>query len=345
MKQNKWTNRIFAFCLGLVVLFTIVPQKVRAQEPMSITIQHSVDEKGMQDVSFALYRVADVSEDGVIHLAGTFAEYQVELNHLDSTGWKNAALTLAGYAFGDKIEPLQELKTNANGEVVLDAGGAMDEAVYLVVGECYKHEGISYDIQPFLITMPVNTEDGNLQYKVNVSPKYEVLQGNATITVVKAWKDVSDEYKWAQLTVQLIDKESKEVFAETVLSKENNWRYTFQNLPRDRSWYVIEKSIGENYRVSVEQDGFVIILTNTHIELLPDSPTIPEHPGGSEYPDDPDIPAGPDDPNVPDDPSSPEKPSEPELPQTGMLWWPVPVLAAAGLVCLLIGLVRRQQYE
>lgn len=330
MKLNKWTSRIFAFCLGFVVLFAIVPQKVQAQEPMAITINHEVDGEGIKDVSFSLYRVADISEDGIMHLAGAFSEYQIELNHLDSTGWKNAALTLAGYAYRDKVEPLQERATDASGEAVLDAVGTMDEAVYLVVGEYYKHEGISYDIQPFLIAMPVNTEDGNLQYKVNVSPKYEVLQGSATITVVKVWEDVSDEYKLAQLTVQLIDKVNGEVFAETVLSQENNWRYTFEDLPRDRSWYVIEKSIGDNYRVSVEQDGFAIILTNTHIELLPDSPTIPDHPGDSEKPEDPTV---------------PDKPSQPELPQTGMLWWPVPILAAAGLVCLVIGIIRRQQYE
>lgn len=41
-----------------------------------------------------------------------------------------------------------------------------------------------------------------------------------------------------------------------------------------------------------------------------------------------------------------QKPSEPgdsKLPQTGMLWWPVPVLAAGGLALLLIGWLRRRK--
>ena len=31
-----------------------------------------------------------------------------------------------------------------------------------------------------------------------------------------------------------------------------------------------------------------------------------------------------------------------KLPQTGQPWWPVPVLLAAGLVLVIIGLVRRR---
>jgi len=32
-----------------------------------------------------------------------------------------------------------------------------------------------------------------------------------------------------------------------------------------------------------------------------------------------------------------------KLPQTGQLWWPVPVLLSAGLLLLLIGVVRRKR--
>ena len=32
-----------------------------------------------------------------------------------------------------------------------------------------------------------------------------------------------------------------------------------------------------------------------------------------------------------------------KLPQTGQLWWPVPVLACAGLGCIAVGLFRRRE--
>ena len=40
----------------------------------------------------------------------------------------------------------------------------------------------------------------------------------------------------------------------------------------------------------------------------------------------------------------PVTPGPPILPQTGMLWWPVPVLLCAGLLSLLIGISRRRRH-
>ena len=34
-----------------------------------------------------------------------------------------------------------------------------------------------------------------------------------------------------------------------------------------------------------------------------------------------------------------------DLPQTGQLWWPVPMLAGAGVLLLLAGLIQRRRGE
>lgn len=48
----------------------------------------------------------------------------------------------------------------------------------------------------------------------------------------------------------------------------------------------------------------------------------------------------------PDDHTAPTPPDEPpHLPQTGLLWWPVPVLLCAGLVLTGIGAARRRRTE
>ncbi len=44
--------------------------------------------------------------------------------------------------------------------------------------------------------------------------------------------------------------------------------------------------------------------------------------------------------DIPDNPPKPPKP--PKIPQTGMLWWPVPVLLIGGLLFIIIGLLRRR---
>lgn len=42
-------------------------------------------------------------------------------------------------------------------------------------------------------------------------------------------------------------------------------------------------------------------------------------------------------------PAPPVVPQPPRLPQTGMLWWPVPVLALAGLLAVIIGINARRR--
>lgn len=44
-----------------------------------------------------------------------------------------------------------------------------------------------------------------------------------------------------------------------------------------------------------------------------------------------------------DEPNKPTKPAASKLPQTGMLWWPVPILAVCGMLCFLIGWMKRQR--
>lgn len=67
------------------------------------------------------------------------------------------------------------------------------------------------------------------------------------------------------------------------------------------------------------------VVTNTYTDDIPDNPP----------------PTGP---TTPTDPTPP-KPGKPTLPQTGQLWWPVPVLTAAGLLLVIAGLLRRRGAE
>lgn len=77
----------------------------------------------------------------------------------------------------------------------------------------------------------------------------------------------------------------------------------------------------------------------------PSDPTDPDQPNQPDNPDDPDDPSNPDSPSQPDDPNKPSDTSHsqngngetPTLPQTGQVKWPVPTLAAAGLLLLLLG--------
>ena len=83
----------------------------------------------------------------------------------------------------------------------------------------------------------------------------------------------------------------------------------------------------------------------------PDLPNEPDMPDQPDIPDEPDVPVEPDDPDTPDqpdtpgEPDTPEEPDEPGLPQTGQLWWPVGLLAAAGAALMLLGVWGKTRYH
>ena len=85
----------------------------------------------------------------------------------------------------------------------------------------------------------------------------------------------------------------------------------------------------EEYTVTVSREGITFVVTNTLTEEITDEPT-PEGP----------LPEVPEE-NIPDEPV----PQGPALPQTGVLWWPVPLLACAGMALFLAGWARRRSEE
>ena len=93
--------------------------------------------------------------------------------------------------------------------------------------------------------------------------------------------------------------------AVVTLSKDNNWKYTWSDLDATCEWTVTEERVKGYNNPKVKKNGTIITVTNTCNR--------PEHPRGG------------------------------KLPQTGQLWWPVPVLLLAGLVLVIVGLLRRKE--
>ncbi len=95
------------------------------------------------------------------------------------------------------------------------------------------------------------------------------------------------------------------VYDTVVLNEKNDWRYQWQQLSGAHEWVIVEREC-EDHTVKVMREGNAIIVTNSK-------------------------------------PAEPETP--PSVPQTGMLWWPVPVLGVLGMLLFLIGWCRRRATE
>ncbi len=347
----------------------------------SLTVQYQVADQNQEDVrhnvtglSVQLYRVATVSSDVKFRLTGEFAKYNVTVNNLTSRGWGALAGTLAGYAAADRLTTRYTGKTDQEGIVYF---GDLPTGLYLVTASYYTLDGVPYQAQPFLACLPNRDENGQWLYDVKAGPKNEVLTEDQRL-VQKVWRDNGQTSRRPdKITVQLL--KNGEIYDTATLSEANGWRYQWDKLEVNAQWQIVEQDVPEGYTVLVEQQGPVFMMTNTRTPDSPDNP--PGNPDNP--PDNPDNPGTPTNPGNPDNPNnSGNPPGEPDtppefeipdegvpqgaldlpdvpdvfeeipgepvplafaLPQTGMLWWPVPILATAGMLCYLIGWMKNRK--
>lgn len=94
-----------------------------------------------------------------------------------------------------------------------------------------------------------------------------------------------------------------EVFDTVTLNKENNWRHSWKGLDPKAKWNVVEKEYIE-YSVIVERKGNTFLIHNTYIYDVPPPPPLDD---------------------------------------TGVLWWPVPILIVGGLFFVLLGIMQNKK--
>lgn len=115
-----------------------------------------------EDVEILLYRVGDVSEEGIPTLDVSYGlgEYPEDYASLEKT-----AKTLAGMM---TEEPLKTTRTDESGIAYF---WGIDRGVYLVVIPSDNHYGV---VKPFMVPVPYLTEvegEEKLQYAVEAEPK------------------------------------------------------------------------------------------------------------------------------------------------------------------------------
>ena len=148
------------------------------------------------------------------------------------------------------------------------------------------------------------TQEGTSFVVTNTYTPEEPTGDTTRRSVIKVWNDKNYETKRPQ-SVKISLKCNGETYDTQVLSAANNWRCSWDTLPRydaDGNEYVwtLEEEKVNSYVGSLSTVGYTFILTNSYTG---------------------------------------------KIPQTGLLWWPVPLLIAGGLALLIVGIMLRKRND
>ena len=363
----KIRKRIISALLGILLILAVMPVQVLAagsidpDRDLKLTISYKDGETALNGAQFDIYFVAEADESGELEATEPFKGFRVDIRGKNDEAWKALASTLDGYVLRDKIAPVAKGKTDQNGQLVFlsDANAADPQAggeaaavgiveqrlkpgLYLVMGHPLKKGDYTYDAETFMVMLPGQDGVSNeWQYEVGVSPKFNRTKdsggdgdkpsgGSVNRKVLKVWKDSGhEEERPGEVTVQLL--RDGDVYDTVTLNRDNNWKYSWSGLPSGHTWRVTE-DVPSGYTVAISSEGSTFVVTNTYDPGNPPTSI-----------DDGDTPLGGGfGGNIPTEVIGDSGIPLSALPQTGTLWWLVPILAAAGTLMIVLGLVRRK---
>lgn len=340
MKIHK---KLLALFISILLLMQLAPLSafavVDTDSQVSLTIYYHDNGQALTGAEFDIYTVALYDKNGKLALTEQFSGYSVDINPTDGE-FKALASTLEGYTLRDNITPTDSGTVASNGALTFPNNSVTLKAgLYLVLGHRHRQNGTVYEAVPFAVMLPYTSDGGVLCYTLEVVAKYESrnnMLGNNNIRpvsrkVLKAWRDNGNQQRRPdKITVQLL-RDGK-LYQTVELSQENNWQYEWTELNGQSSWNITELT-PEGYQVSITREGSTFVVTNT---LQPQAESGSD--SSSDSSGNSDVSGGN------QENQGQEKPAtDSRLPQTGVLWWPVPLLCVGGLLFIILGILTKKK--
>ncbi len=305
----KWGAIVAAAVLCVAGALFVAPVEAVAADSASesrIVVYHHYEGKPIAGSKVDAHYVAELNADGSLKPTGAFATYGISWDVSTSSSRQALADTLEGYVERDGIMPAYTAVTDSEGAASFPPKGAksLKEGWYLVITETREVDGVMLEPAAALVSVSPHSSNGS---NVAVTTKLAVTSEaeTTTIDVTKVWKD-DGTIRPKSVQVQLL--RDGVVHKTATLSASNGWHCAWEGLSTASKWRVVEKTVPEGYKVSIVKSGNAFSVVNTQEKTTPPPP---------------------------------EK--DDKLPQTGTLWWPVPLLLAAGVALFCLGLVRRSR--
>lgn len=259
----------------------------------------------LSGISFDLYRIATVDKNANYALTEKFAECGVDVAALtDASAMSDAAGVLQAYISEKGIQSDLNAISGENGQLSFKE---MRQGLFLVLGTTTEVEGYIYTFSPVMVALPV-LENGAWAYEQKCDLKLTRTMRTIKLMVLKAWANERGDLKKRPDEIHVDLLCNGQVLTTVALNRDNGWRYQFTDLNAYYTYTVKEHSFGTDYKVTYGEMTYDVD-GNAHIIIT----------------------------------NTFRRPGE-EIPQTGLLWWPVPVLALSGMVLFAAGwIINRKE--
>ncbi len=308
VQTKKLSEKVLALLLVFLCMASLLVSGRTAEAEE--TGQNSIRLKsGEEGTSFTLYKAADKKDDGTFALTKDFADAGIEVNDLTTDGLANAGAVLSVYIEKNHPQPVSSMKIT---------GGAcrwtgLEDGLYIAVATPISRNGELLEFSPVVAYLPYTDNGTEIRdLDSDVKPP-STVPDSSKYKVFKVWKDGNSAARPKSVEISLIQQNASgsSVYDTCVLNKNNNWTWTWKNLPSGYIYKAVENNVPQGYTQTVSGERSAIVITNT---TVPEKNKVTALKSG-------------------------------KLPQTGQLWWPVPVLVVVGLLCLLVGFWKRAKDE
>ena len=299
--------------LAAMLWLALAAGALAADRVCSLTIEYkNADGLPIEGAVFRLYRVAAAKEDGEFKAVPEFEPY---VNMADGGDWQALAELLPGYAAVDDAIQVYVTPDSARCEGAVDEDGllvfgGLEPGLYLAVGDAATIRGqdgseLRYAVKASLAALPGLDGDGVWRDDMTILPKEELLSAEPVELTVQK-NWTGDTEADRPAEIRVQLLRDGAAADEAVLSRSNGWQYKWEELEGGVRWTVVENPVPAGYLPAYAVEGSLTVITNAKANPVP---------GGG------------------------------KLPQTGLLRWPVPVLALAGIALLLAGWMRLKRHE
>lgn len=272
LSQRTQLRRLVCVLATLSLLLCMAPRFAFAEERTSgYAIEASAQDgsAALSGVDISLYRVGELSPSGSWKLTGSFADYPVDLNGLDASGWGAAAQTLAAYVSADAVPALAAGATDARGLLRFED---LEHGLYLVCAGDLDYHDARYRFSPILTALPSVDDSGTELSETRCDLKFERVE-LTNLTVVKRWDDGGAANRPRQISVQLLC--DGEVVDTIQLDAAAGWQHTWTGLSLGHSWQVVEANVPDGYTVTIERSGDTVAIINTG-DITPPEKRLPQ---------------------------------------------------------------------